>query len=107
LAGRKARGATKRPSTIKSALGPVAVRYVDEIRDSKGKKVDGVIGYFMGDMREIQVKNGLHPTQEAHTLQHEFIHLALWDSGVSQSLTKEQEEAVCDAVATALVASCQ
>lgn len=80
--------------------------YVDKIRNNAGKKLKlDVLGLFSGTHRRIQVKTGLHPTQERHTLFHEWVHLVLWDSGLSNIFSAEQQEAICDALASALVVS--
>jgi hypothetical protein len=91
-----------RPATVPTALGPAEVRYVDEVRSESGKVLDA-LGYVHYGTRTIQIKTGLHPAQEAHTLRHEWMHLVLWDSGAINHLSRKRQELVCDVVATALL----
>lgn len=94
---------TKRQMSVHSVLGPVAVIYVDEVLSDQGKPLEA-LGHISFERRLIQIKNGLHPTQEAHTLRHEWVHLVLWDSGASNLLSERKTEVLCDALATALIA---
>ena len=92
----------ERVTTVPTALGPAEVRYVDDVTSESGKVLDA-LGYVHYGTRTIQIKNGLHPTQEAHTLRHEWMHLVLWDSGAINHLSRKRQELVCDVVATALL----
>ena len=93
----------KRQGTLHSVLGPIEVVYVDVIRDDAGAVVEDALGYFSGGRRLIQILNGQHPAQEAHTLRHEWIHVALWDSGATNLLSDVTTEVLCDVLATALI----
>ena len=95
---------TKRQPTLQSVLGPVEVAYVDEIVADGGKVLADTLGHVSFLRRRIQIKNGLHPTQEAHTLRHEWVHLVLFDSGAYNLFTERNTEVLCDALATALIA---
>ena len=93
----------RKPAKVGSALGPLSVTYVEEIRGAEGKVIEDTLGLFNGAQRAIQVLSGQHPDQEAHTLLHEWVHGVLWDTGLSNLLTNDQIEAVCDAMSTALM----
>lgn len=92
----------KRITRLTTALGPVHVVYVDEVVNDDGKKINA-LGHCSFQTRRIQIKTGLHPQQEAHTLRHEWAHLVIWDAGISHFLNHKRTEAVCDAFATALL----
>lgn len=106
MARSKARVATRRPGTVSTVLGPVVVEYVDKVRNRRGKKLNA-IGLADFIERKIQVRDGLHPTAEFHTLCHEWSHFVLYDAGLNNLLPEQKIEAICDAFATALVASSQ
>ena len=44
----------------------------------------------------------MHPKATLATLAHEWIHVVLWDAGVS--LSKRDEESVCDALSVGVIA---
>jgi hypothetical protein len=56
-------------------------------------------------VRRILVRPGLDPQQRQQVLMHEWIHAVLWDVGLTNALTREVEEQLCDAIASAFVAS--
>jgi Zn-dependent peptidase ImmA (M78 family) len=89
------------PNEVFSHLGPVPVEYRYKL---KPKKWGRLFGLFKRRSRRILVDT--HPpfVQQWHTVMHEKIHVWLFDAGVSSILSRKQEEAVCDAVATALIA---
>jgi Zn-dependent peptidase ImmA (M78 family) len=91
-----------RQTTVRSALGPVEVSYVDDVVSDAGKSLDA-LGHVSFVRRQIQIRNGMHATQEAHTLRHEWVHLVLWDSGAGNLFSEQKTEVICDAIATALV----
>jgi hypothetical protein len=76
---------------VYSPLGPVAVEVVEDLRDD-GQVICG--DYNIGT-RCIRVRAGMHPATMWQTFYHEVCHMFLTDAGVK--LSKEQEEAVCDA----------
>jgi Zn-dependent peptidase ImmA (M78 family) len=92
----------QRPTSVPTALGPAEVVYVDQIKSESGKVLNA-LGYVHYNTRRIQILNGLHPSQEAHTLRHEWMHLVLWDAGAVNALSRKKQELVCDVVATALL----
>jgi hypothetical protein len=85
------------PTALPSILGPVVVELVDQVDD------DNCCGSFHHDSRTIRVRRTMPPMVVRHTLYHEQMHLILNDAGISQTLTKKTEEAICDAYATYMV----
>ena len=83
------------PGETRSLLGPVSVELVDIVGDDSD-----TCGEWNHNRRIIRIRAGLPDEVAQHTLWHEIMHMILNDSGVSHSLTKRQEEAVCDAYAT-------
>jgi hypothetical protein len=53
----------------------------------------------------VKIKPGMNPQTTKHTAMHEWVHLILWDAGLTSHFPPNLEELVCDALATALVAS--
>lgn len=106
-ASRKDSGSTSRttvrkkaiPKALWSALGPLPVNITLEgIEDEQ-------LGKFDYQDRVITVRPDLHDAQKRHTVAHEWTHSVFWDSGLHNALSRELEEQLCDALATALVAS--
>lgn len=85
------------PKTVHTAMGEVKVEQV--------KKVDkeDSLGEYNIDLRVIRVKKGLEKVQKHQTVFHEWVHVVLTDAGVADVLDSSQEEAVCNAIATARV----
>lgn len=82
------------PDTVGAVLGPIAVSVVPSIED------DECNGLWLSDPRTIQIRSGLSLTEQWWTLHHEIMHAILHDCGVS-TLPEPDEEAVCNAYATA------
>lgn len=81
-----------------SVLGPLQVVLTAEgIGDDMGE--------FDCSTRVIKVRPGLHPDTERHTLAHEWAHSILFDTGLYNVLTNDQQEQICDVFATAIVAA--
>jgi hypothetical protein len=80
------------PKQVKTILGtsPVEVR---ELRKN-------LLGRFGRDDRVIGISKSLPLDVQWHTLLHEVMEAAMWDSGVNQILQEDVKEAVCDAAAT-------
>lgn len=91
----------KIPSSVHSALGPVPVEFVPNLKDQKGVDCLGTWNYNDRKLR-------LRPEQPAvvawQTFFHEKVHMWLNDAGVTGFLSEKQEEAVCDALSTAMLA---
>jgi hypothetical protein len=85
--------ALRLPSSIWSSLGPVPV-----VKKKGLVKKKDALGMWDGRRREIHLELENIPAVDASTFFHEMTHVALWDSGVQNSLTLEQIESVCDAL---------
>lgn len=88
------------PGSVWSALGPVRVEVVKKLKTKKKKKA--LMGLWNPVARTIYIREGMHPKAMLATLAHEWVHVILWDSGVS--LSKKGEEAVCDALSVGIIA---
>lgn len=91
----------KLPREVFSVLGNMPLT-----RDTRGLD-DGDFGLFDPNERRVAI----HPTtsQESEwlTYWHEVTHVALFDSGCRNILTREQEETICDSLGTYLSAMMQ
>lgn len=87
------------PEKLWSALGDLDVEVVEEFEDGE------TFGEFDPGHRTVKVLATLDPTTAEVTSWHEWVHSVLWDSGVSMGFTNEGEEAICHALATAIVAA--
>lgn len=86
------------PRSVPGILGPIRVLRAAQVI------LDGVdcYGVWDSEARTITVRSGLSLAKAHHILWHERTHADLDESHVV--LTSEQEEAVCDGIATARVA---
>lgn len=89
------------PISVHSPIGPVPVEEVPDLKDETG---DDCLGIWNYGERKIKLRPGQPPVTMWQTLIHEKVHMWLSDSGVSGFLTEKQEEAICDALSTALLA---
>lgn len=89
----------KMPKTMPGHIGPVAVRVVADLKSSKDEECYGKYDF---DTRTIQIWEKMHPDAQRQVLWHEWIHSVIFDAGLHTLLSKEQHEAVCDSIATAL-----
>lgn len=87
--------APRLPKALWSPLGPVPVALTSSV-------VDGALGSFTFRSRDIHIDNTGVPAIQWGTFWHEAVHVALFDSGVTNGLSHDAEEAVCDAVGTYL-----
>lgn len=67
--------------------------------------LEGDFGEWDAETRVVKVRPGLNAQTHKHTMMHEWVHLILWDAGLTSHFPPNLEELVCDALATALVAS--
>jgi hypothetical protein len=88
------------PTEAFSLLGPVPIVLCDLAGDAEAG--EGTFGLWSAVRRDIKIRADLTVIAALHTFYHEQTHCWLWDAGVR--LSDEQEEAVCDAIATARVA---
>lgn len=92
------------PESFHTQLGDVPVTIVERIAPRPGEKVDedeSVMGVWRPEVREVEIKSGMHGATMWQTLWHERVHCALFDAGVK--LTHDQEESVSDAIASHIV----
>lgn len=95
------------PRSVMGAGGPITVKLVDAIEPDAGKPVGDnsvTFGIWEGPTRTIRIVKGLDPAFQWSVLQHELVHSALFDAGVTNLLPPEQEECLADAISTARVA---
>ena len=88
------------PGSVWSALGPVRVAIVKKLRTKKKKKK--LMGLWNPIERTIYIRADMNPRAMLATIAHEWVHVILWDAGVS--LTEKQEESVADALSTGIIA---
>ena len=88
------------PGTVYSVLGPIPVGTKRDLKDDDGERA---LGLWLPEERRIWIIEGLDPVAAWATLLHERLHQILWDSGARPS-SREEEERICDAVATAFLA---
>jgi hypothetical protein len=81
-------------------MGAIPVKLVPKLAHKDGTKL---MGYYRSKDRVIQLRPAMHPKAMQQTLWHEWIHAILIDAG-AQPADKDQAEAVCDALGTALAA---
>lgn len=91
------------PERIYGAAGVVEVHRSSETFER------GFLGTYQLGERQIRIASGIRPEVAYLTLYHEIVEMALSDSGLSQILDstkklKRIKEAVCDAVALAMLA---
>lgn len=84
------------PRAVAGVLDPITVT-----READRMEKHEEYGHWRWHTRSIVVDAALTGAALWQTYYHELVHAALSDCGVQ--LTKEQEEAVCDAIATARV----
>jgi len=88
------------PGSVWSALGPVRVVVVKDLKTKKKKRK--LMGLWSPIERTIYLRADMHPRAMLATLAHEWCHVVMWDAGVG--LTVKQEERVADAISTGIIA---
>lgn len=85
------------PAFLHSQAGPVPV----DVR--RNVKYDGtvVFGRFSSWERKVYVNETPHEFMQHQTLYHEWMHMVLFDAGLNNIFTKDQQELLCDIVGTA------
>lgn len=84
------------PTTVMAAAGPITVKLVDKLEDGGV----GCWGLWIADEREVRIERHKSRAHMWRILYHELTHAALGDSGLDNLLTDQQQEAICEAVAT-------
>lgn len=95
------------PKTVRGAGGPIRVKLVDAIEPDAGKAAGDnsqTFGIWEGHKRLIRIVASLDLAFQWSVLYHELVHAALFDSGLTNLMTHENEEALADAIATARIA---
>lgn len=90
------------PTTCFSLLGPLPVSFDPQLIKQKD-----ALGYIDYADRTIRIQSDLHRQAQQQAFFHEMTHIALWDAGAHNSLSKKQVETVCDAIGTYLAAAVQ
>lgn len=88
------------PAELFSTYGPIPVQLVEELSDPQTG--EPLFGWWDSFARVIRVRAGLHPAAGWSTLYHEQAHAWIADVGVK--LSTNQEECVCNAIASARLA---
>lgn len=86
------------PRFVEAPAGRVRVVQARKPRDSDGKVCWGTYDHAM---RAIVIERALVLRQKWSVMYHEQAHVALYDAGVSNLLSEDLHEAVCDAFASA------
>lgn len=93
------------PKVVQAAGGPVKVVLVKRPRDHDDAKhrprKTPCWGTYSASRRLIEIDEAVDRQFQWHTLWHEWTHVALMDSGVAEILDTREEEAICEALATA------
>ena len=94
----------KIPKEMYSLLGPLPVTIEEEIPHENPAVV--TMGNF-SPMRRVIEASRAAPVSMFATVMHEWMHSGLYDTGVSNMLTRDQEESVCDALSLLLTGAVQ
>lgn len=88
------------PKRIMGAGGPITVRLVKRPRGDDGSDAWGT---WQPDTRTIRIERGAPIAHKWRVLYHEIVHSALHDAGLTQLLTDDAEEALCEAISSARI----
>ncbi len=86
------------PRSVFHPLGSIPVLLVVDLKDADGADV---FGLWDGFERVIRIRKNMSPLNRWLTLVHERTHAELSEIGIA--LSTDQEEAICNAIATARV----
>lgn len=96
------------PRSVMGSGGPITVKLVDAIEGDAGKPAVGdnsvTFGIWEGHKRLIRIVKTLDRAFQWSVLFHELVHAALFDSGMTNLMTHENEEALCDLISTSRIA---
>jgi Zn-dependent peptidase ImmA (M78 family) len=92
------------PTQVDAPSGIIQIEMRDDL-DGKDAKPDDpdTMGQYDPLNRTIALRRKMPRRQQWHTLFHEYVHLWLNESGISNGLNGEFEEAVCDAISTGMM----
>lgn len=95
------------PKSVRGAGGPIRIRLVDAIEPDAGKAAGDnsqTFGIWEGHKRLIRIVNTVDIAFQWSVLYHELVHASLFDSGLTNLMTHENEEALADAISTSRIA---
>ena len=92
------------PKEIDAPSGRISIEMSDDLdgKDAKPEDAD-TMGQYDPLARIISIRRKMPRRQQWYTLFHEFVHLWLDESGLSNGLNIDLEEAICNAVATGMM----
>lgn len=90
------------PATVPSVLGPVRVLVLPDLRLGN----EPLMGSWNSYTRTIRIRAGIDPAAQWQALEHEKVHMELWDAGLSVG-DEELEDRIADAIGTARVREMQ
>ncbi len=92
------------PKSIDAPSGVISIEFSDDLDGKNPKPEDAdTMGQYDQLNRLISLRRKMSRRQAWYTLFHEMTHLWLDESGLSNGLSHELEEALCNAVATGLM----
>lgn len=89
------------PKSIEAPSGPISIEFSD-VLDGK-VDTESTMGQYDYLRRLISIRRKMPRRQQWHTLFHEYVHLWLHDSGITNGLNEDLEEAIADAISTGLM----
>ena len=90
------------PKVVRCPGGDVPVSVVPKKEMQKwADKGEELLGYYNEKDRYIWVLREMPPEQRWRVFYHEWSHVLLEDSGITNGLNHEMEEALCDAISAA------
>lgn len=92
------------PDAMPTQLGPVPVIIAKKLRYKKDGKKHHLFGRYRPIPRVIEISARATPVMQWQTLFHEWVHVVLGDAGLHNVFPEEQQEVICDLIATARVA---
>lgn len=105
----KARRATAKryppiPTQIDAPSGVIQIVVSDDLDGKNARPEDAdTMGQYDPLARLISIRRKMPRRQQWHTLFHEFTHLWLHESGLTNGLANDLEEALCDAISTGMM----
>lgn len=88
------------PPQFDAPSGVITVELSDTLENAPNETTMGQYDYLT---RVISLRKSMPRRQQWYTLYHEMTHLWLHESGLSNALPDDAEEAICDAVATGMM----
>lgn len=96
------------PKSVHGVGGAIRIELVPFIENEAGKPAVGdnstTFGMWEGHKRLIRIVDNVPRAFQWSVLYHEMVHAALFDAGLTNLMTHENEEALCDCISTARIA---